>query len=586
MASFKMRDLVAECAHIPTPDSLKGVNFSNTNKNRFPNQYWVPIPDDPTNQSSLGMAIQKAIEAAGQQKQDSYFIDIAHLAQNQSMFFSTEVTSKGKTLIQSLQNEILAQGKPVVIRYLEGRPEAVSEDSFCNIKSTQQSGEKVDDNGDRIMGELKKLTTEYANLTLYAGFSSKTTPQNPFGSLPSTVDLASLGIDQMASDLGIDTSSPAYQKWYQEVWDWIKLIADKVFPTSVGWNHAKIFAINGKEFVQGGANFWSGYCKGDTIPVDLATYFQGEAAGSAHKYLDHLWEVLYSQLSTSEQIGIQYKNGNRSSLSSCPKYNFTGAKNYGRVEVLAANTLGMTSIKGGLAVLKDMLYNLVYAFLKGQGLLAPLPSYLKLVDQLIPKLPGQVPGWDYYDIPDKAYYTGRHLRNFAMQNAKSSIQLSQQKLVMDDKKAIDKLDEYLFSKIPGLKWDRKIWPFDSFLALADASRKGLTVEIVCSKESTDTNNYFDSLKVDEFEAMIGYLGGDPSKCSYKRINLNEGRTNINVNHSKLTIIDKSIVNIGSENFYPSYNQEFSIWFDAGSSHEQSGFYVNYWNKLWSSARKA
>ncbi|MGC2234929.1 MAG: hypothetical protein WA584_02040 [Pyrinomonadaceae bacterium] len=49
------------------------------------------------------------------------------------------------------------------------------------------------------------------------------------------------------------------------------------------------------------------------------------------------------------------------------------------------------------------------------------------------------------------------------------------------------------------------------------------------------------------------------------------------NHSKMVIVDDSLCYIGSDNAYPSFNQEFGIWIDDQPSIQS--LITNYWDGL-------
>lgn len=66
---------------------------------------------------------------------------------------------------------------------------------------------------------------------------------------------------------------------------------------SITWNHAKIFAVNGKAVLTGGTNFWDEYSSrqdgnGKRIDHDIVDHSVkvfGDAAVSAHKWADYFW---------------------------------------------------------------------------------------------------------------------------------------------------------------------------------------------------------------------------------------------------------------------------------------------------------
>src|SRR4051812_2959320 len=79
----------------------------------------------------------------------------------------------------------------------------------------------------------------------------------------------------------------AAKKWNAD------LIVDKLLSKdlqSVSWNHGKILAVNGTHLMTGGANYWPDYEIGSGKVYDTSAKIQGDAALSAHKYLDYFWE--------------------------------------------------------------------------------------------------------------------------------------------------------------------------------------------------------------------------------------------------------------------------------------------------------
>jgi hypothetical protein len=49
-------------------------------------------------------------------------------------------------------------------------------------------------------------------------------------------------------------------------------------------------------------------------------------------------------------------------------------------------------------------------------------------------------------------------------------------------------------------------------------------------------------------------------------------------HTKTICVDKQLLYIGSDNLYPSYNEEHGIWVDDKAA--LSDWVNNYWNRLW------
>jgi hypothetical protein len=52
-------------------------------------------------------------------------------------------------------------------------------------------------------------------------------------------------------------------------------------------------------------------------------------------------------------------------------------------------------------------------------------------------------------------------------------------------------------------------------------------------------------------------------------------------HSKIVCVDKKVMYVGSDNAYPSYNEEHGVWIEDGETIDAwlDGFFTGYWKKL-------
>jgi phosphatidylserine/phosphatidylglycerophosphate/cardiolipin synthase-like enzyme len=58
---------------------------------------------------------------------------------------------------------------------------------------------------------------------------------------------------------------------------------------SLSWNHGKVLAVNGKTMMTGGANFWDEAAAGSYDIIDQQAKIEGDAAISAHKWVDYFF---------------------------------------------------------------------------------------------------------------------------------------------------------------------------------------------------------------------------------------------------------------------------------------------------------
>ena len=81
-----------------------------------------------------------------------------------------------------------------------------------------------------------------------------------------------------------------------------KIIAKLLFDNGlrkVSWNHGKVLAVNGRVVMTGGGNYWNAYAANQEVNgknehtdhtiVDHQARIVGDAAVSAHKWVDYFW---------------------------------------------------------------------------------------------------------------------------------------------------------------------------------------------------------------------------------------------------------------------------------------------------------
>lgn len=588
--------------------------------------WWVPV-GRRGERTSLVEALKTAIQTAVKDNPNSYFIDISQL----SPPGPTEVV-KARVFndIEDDLKVLLATGKTVTIRYFEG----------CDNPPKDKEAFK----DYAIVSKLIDLAKEYENLSLYCGYNRKARIYEPkktkLSSTNSIVNHDAVNAIELSNAEDNEQLSEIKEELKSFMINLIKDLVAKALPIAPSWNHAKIFAINGSHMVQGGANFWNDYLNLD-CPVDLATAFEGYAAVGGHNFCNELWNNLALKRLIPVENGsiLAYKRGKELTgpIKLVPSFSEIRFHPFSASEVVAANTLGMLEVGGVTGITRDVFMNAVFLFIKrlefikmknaaaekdpakrGSSLLKFYGLALEFAGLLLQQFPNTlvVGGVNVLQLIGKElasgvsgynqYYVGRYARNYAMRNASSFIGLSQHKLGLDESEVIDPLAPYLKSIImlganevtdvnnkqykPDDVWNsiwyKALFPMDSMMALAKASKKKkMEIQIVLSTKESKPGGYNDSISDETYLSIIEDLGGT-------RDNVNIKRTSGRANHSKLTIIDKSLFNVGSENFYPSYNQEFSLWIQeklegGGILHTASelppnGFMKNYWVEFWNS----
>jgi hypothetical protein len=67
---------------------------------------------------------------------------------------------------------------------------------------------------------------------------------------------------------------------------------------SPSWNHAKIVAADGRRVILGSHNLWHGDYLSFAPAHDISALIDGQAAGEAHAFLNHLWTWVGRQLAS------------------------------------------------------------------------------------------------------------------------------------------------------------------------------------------------------------------------------------------------------------------------------------------------
>lgn len=215
-------------------------------------------------------------------------------------------------------------------------------------------------------------------------------------------------------------------------------------------------------------------------------------------------------------------------------------------------------------------------------------------------------------------WASRYTKNWAIAYAQESVVICQQLLVgtlqaqePKYKKLVDQVNSSLGLK-PEQEWDGHVWPFDLMIAIAQAvgsiyktnqqapvtddTKRGVYIVLTTSEEGQRKGEgWADGTPVARIVHRIetimkglpqGDGGGIPLKdvntaierhLHIKRVMKDDGKA---FSHSKIVCVDRRAMYIGSDNAYPSYNQEHGIWVDDKETIDTwlKDFFEPYWEK--------
>ncbi len=591
--TISINDIYQAIAALDPSGAYKQISYDLTAQNSLSQtQWWTFIPYGEWNnplttptpspfESAVIQSIQNvSLDAWG----NECFIDISHLGASEDSVqaFFADKASGIATVIIGLINKLATHVK-VTIRYIIGDAQTTyDQDGF-------------------VQALLSGPAITHDNVRLYIG---SFTPGIELSEVAQTSGAQALesGANAMWDLLtsALEEYSPEFRRlikgFESEITSWTKRFVNEINLGSGSWNHSKIFAINGRPLLIGGANYWSDYATGSTSPFDLAMSITGDAAIASHKFADYLWQYLNSIPPTDRTSWRRAKN------LSLPNSPFTYDKapmspdfpsNTGQLAALFVGKNGIWSntdlqLPATLFdAIRDFLINLLAVVVETHfnDHLDIIPFVTKTLSEENPEF---VKALNDVGINPSAW-ASRNARNYAISQAQESLRFSQQKFVLDDQIA-DSQDFRDFiceiNALLELKWDGFLWPYDTMMALGYAltnmeqNTGSVTgVQIVCSYLQGAQGGYNDSVSVEQFtdklaEIMagmrtLGYInpsGDIPSLIQeflvYKRIAASNAGLG---NHSKLVIVDDAVCYIGSDNAYPCYNQEFGIWIDDQTS---------------------
>ncbi len=549
---------------LPSSDELAGITFNLTQKNQLDDTWWVFMPgtfsSQPPALSPLENAIYQSLDDYPFQTGEAVFIDLTHLGVGggaaESRFFqdAPNILNKLKTIIKE-------QSIHLTIRYLEGN-------------QSSQFAKNGDANKNDIAQQLKQLVDENPDhVTL---FFASIAPLH----LPGSSDSIQ-AYENVISIFKQATGNQPLTKIYDQLGTKLDHVIESTINTlqemeTVSWNHSKIFAINGRQVIEGGANYWHEYQQGFTSPFDLAATVKGDSAIDAHHFCNYLWHFAKNSKGIPFNSCQIYKGGQF--VAADDVIDFTAKPdNPGNMNVLSANTLGAWPAKGSIEWLGypavDILASILRTYLKTKNNEAIFPEIAKAL----------------YSYPVSAYSCARYLRCYAAKNAVESIKFSQQKFVLDDLITAPAVESFIqtVNKLLDIQWDGLLWPYDLIDALAHSTLKPgfSSIDVVASYyQPPGAGGYQDPISAIDFTQAISLFAGQDikNKINYKRIS----STPDVGNHSKLMIIDSDsnavnqgrLVNIASENAYPSYNQQFSLWVEDDKAIDN--LLTHFWQPLW------
>jgi hypothetical protein len=340
---------------------------------------------------------------------------------------------------------------------------------------------------------------------------------------------------------------------------------------------------------------------------------KGDAAIDAQQFANYFWKYL-EEIPSWDKLSCSMKNSTSdikdwSDNARAPQFGDFEA-NTGSTPILTVARNGNWPSVRGFPVqvadgLRDFFINVLAALAEarlGHGN-SVVPFVTRALDDSNPRFRSALKGAQI----NPAAWASRHARNYAIGQAQSSIRFSQQKFVMDDlmtqsnyKQLVSKINEVLKTK-----WDGYIWPYDTLSALGYAltnislhAPQSDGVQIVGSTPSIK-ESYEDPVSGQQFKHRLagvmkgmrdlGYIKPEGNisdivdkRLTYKRV---VGATNPgdHGNHSKLIVVDDSVCYVGSDNVYPSYNEEFGVWLD-NDARAISSFVSDYWKGLWNFAK--
>lgn len=564
--------------------------------------WWIDMPGaapETATLSPLQQGIQQALRDG--QSGEPAFVDIAHLGAWSTRFASPILD----TLVDWI-NACPSDTAPV-IRYLSGNP--ARDPRFIQNDGLIQG----------LFGAQAAGRIRHPGVALYVGFYAPSYGLRTQNDLhPKHAPLATRDlVDFLGGWASAERPQPLPAQAFHSLAQVIHDLLSSALP-AYSWNHAKLFAVNGRALVTGGANFWNEYAAGSTNPHDLAMYVQGDACHTAHRFLDHVWEAITPVPmwdTGSSALGGLLANGvaGLAPLQSVPLFNAPPADDTsnGASEMLMVARAGQwPSADRGLSpqaldATRDMLLNLIVELACNHKL--TWRHAVRACEAMSDG--GELWGALLSDLHlTPALWATRAARHAAIASAQNSVYAAQQKFVMDDLTEHTPYNELVrqVCDLLGLSdtgWDGRIWAYDQLAAIGDAvatvhRRGGLSstapaICLVASKHHESAYGYDDSVSDVQFlqrlidfnraRAECGLLDIAPEVVDaairqsvvYARVGGPDSKAE---QHSKFVMIDERLCYIGSDNAYPSYNLEAGFWTDDAVA--LKALIADYWQPLW------
>lgn len=565
---------------------------------------------------------QAIIDCIPTEQSEDCFIDIMHLGPpgNNSSFFNDPTAET--TIVKSL-DEYLRNFPPrsLTIRFLEGFETPITPNTSTIVRAF-----------------LDNPTISRHARFFYGNFSPSFQSDGLKGKIANlicpSIELGLVGkVVQKILDLlsGIvDFLTPGLK---QKLVGWVIAFVK----TLRNWNHAKMFAINGKHLITGGFNFLDQYLtvpdtgNANTSIFDISMSITGDAAVQAHHFANYFWSYLNHRPCTDESswlVGREPGTGPELKPMRAPKFEQTVTQYQGNTRAFLAGKSGnWPRHRVGFPAqmfdaIRDFVMNVLVAIAERQSSSDPNTTF-KVIQSLSDSDSHFAAVLKVLDV-SPATWASKYARNFAISNAQKSVRLSQHTIedstLMRDlgySTLVASINEYVEKNILSdeekrtPEWDGNLHPYHLYYSLAQAlsniSRNphpGNQVSIILSSkvemglfyhrnEFENPRDQVENVNTDEkFRRRLASLlvqmkssGSIPQDQNIpellERLVLvdidDKNRGNI-YNHSKLVVVDDSVCYIGSDNTYSAYLEEFGIWIEDRDSIQR--FIDEYWTPLW------
>jgi hypothetical protein len=566
----------------------------------------------------------------GTKDKTTCWIDIATL--NPAPEFFTESTGgDGKdSVFQAIADVIekIPHSESPVVRILVG---IEGGDHKTREKLWEDSRNRVAQMFWKKEGDKTVRRIEHPNAKLYVGYYG---PTFELGTSEASAWLKTLGrsVEQVVKDNAALIQKSTGKPPTTENLDIVGLITEyvkKELPT-ISWNHAKLLVVNGEVIMTGGGNFWDEYKGSRNDIFDHQVKIKGDAAVTAHKYMDYFFKYLNHIPDTDGRSflrSISFKDDpelpNWASKTSAPiaKFEPTGT---GKYPVLTVGRLGdwhgsMAQIPFPVQVvdaIRDVAVNVLWNSLPDSEKGAKMVKIDHALREDLNALGISLDAFQTLQINPVAW-ASRLARRVAIEYAEKSVYISQQMIVDtlqigDGKTQYDEAVKKINAKVAGanqayVPWDGAIWPYDFLLALGYAlsniskSSDGDAVYIVLTSTDLKQAGWADKRQVSEIKkrltilmkgmsehaaiADLPYYGSfipaeqvdDAIKnhLKFKRIGKNNGAVYC---HNKIVCVDQQLLYVGSDNLYPCYNEEHGVWIDDPDTIKS--WKETYWDGLW------